>query len=364
MGLFRDLADPSRAVVIVTHATASLARCDELVVMGAGGHLCFRGTPAEALRFFGADGYDGIYTALENRPVEEWQRRWNGGGDDGERPDPAERSPEPAEAPPRAALPQMRVLAARYLRCFRRDGRNLAILLGQIPLIALAAIALFPSDVFEDAGSANDAAQLLFLLVTVAIWVGSIDAAREIVKERGVLMREVAIGVRLRAYVASKVVVLWTLVALQVAVLAGLVLAVRPLPGGDAALLAAVLGLAGFAAVAMGLLLSAAARSQDQATSFVPLALVPQLFFAGAIIPVEKMSGAVKVVSDLVFARWAYAASGRPLDLTARLNADRASVYGDFFSVSVPLALAILVLFVAVLVGLTALVLRRQTRVT
>ena len=55
MALFRDLADPSRAVVIVTHATASLALCDELVVMGAGGVLCFQGAPAEALRFFGVE---------------------------------------------------------------------------------------------------------------------------------------------------------------------------------------------------------------------------------------------------------------------------------------------------------------------
>jgi hypothetical protein len=63
-----------------------------------------------------------------------------------------------------------------------------------------------------------------------------------------------------------------------------------------------------------------------------------------------------------VFARWAYAASGVPLDLDARLNDGRASVYGHFFDVSVPLAVAILGLFVAVLLGLVMVLLRRQTR--
>ena len=176
------------------------------------------------------------------------------------------------------------------------------------------------------------------------------------------LAREAAVGVRIRAYVASKVAVLWTLVAVQVVLLAGIVLAIRPLPAADTVVLLAIFLLTGFASAAMGLVLSAAARSEDQATSFVPLALVPQLFFAGAIIPLDQMSGVVRVISDLVFARWAYAASGVPLDLDARLNDGRASVYGHFFDVSVPLAVAVLGLFVAVLLGLVTVLLRRQTR--
>ena len=128
--------------MIVTHATASLALCDELVVMGAGGVLCFQGAPAEALRFFGVETYDGIYTALEQRPAEEWRRRHGG------RDAAAEAAPprEPVAVPRRQALPQARVLTARYARAFRRDARNMAILLGQVPLIALALLGLFDAD--------------------------------------------------------------------------------------------------------------------------------------------------------------------------------------------------------------------------
>ena len=67
MRLLRDLADESRAVVVVTHATKNLRLCDRLVVMGRGGRLCFEGTPDEALEFFGVEDFDEIYTALDDR---------------------------------------------------------------------------------------------------------------------------------------------------------------------------------------------------------------------------------------------------------------------------------------------------------
>ena len=93
----------------------------------------------------------------------------------------------PRTAPARRVGDQVNVLAARYARIFVRDRRNVLILVGQVPLIALAVGALFPSGVFAAGGSTADASQLLFLLVTVVIWLGAIDAAREVVKERSVL---------------------------------------------------------------------------------------------------------------------------------------------------------------------------------
>jgi ABC-type multidrug transport system ATPase subunit/ABC-type multidrug transport system permease subunit len=364
MALLRDLAAPGRTVVLVTHATASLALCDELVVMGTGGHLRFHGPPDAAREFFGVGDLDGIYRALDDEaarpapPPEPAGRR----GDGARRP--ATGSSPATEPPRRRFRPQVRVLAARYLRAFSRDRRNLLILLGQVPLIALALVGLFGADALRATGSPNDTAQLLFLLVTVAIWVGAIDAAREIVKERGVLARETAVGVRVSAFLASKVIVLGGLVALQVFLLAGIVLAARPLEGGPGhvAGLIAVLLFTGLASVAMGLVVSGAARSQDQATSFVPLVLVPQLFFAGAIIPIDKMTAPIEAVSRVVYARWAYAASGVPADLGDRFAARPGSLYGDFFEASLPLGLAILGLFIAALLALALFLARRQAR--
>ena len=370
MQLLRELADGSRSVVLVTHGTASLALCDEVVVMGRGGVRCFQGPPAEALAFFGVERFEDIYAQLEATPADTWRARFAATqpreADTGPAPVPGAAPPTAPPAPPRRALGrQVRVLAARYARLFVRDRRNALILLGQVPLIALACAGLFGADVFAARAKTGDAIQLLFLLVTVAIWLGAIDAAREVIKERSVLQREAAVGLRLGAYLLSKLAVLWTLIVVQVALLALITLALRPLheDAGAYGLLIATLVLTGFASVAMGLVVSAAADSQDQATSFVPLVLIPQLFFAGAIIPEAKMSAPIRALSDLVYAKWSFATSGTAVDMDGRLTglAD-AGRYGDFFAQPAAAGLVVLLAFIAVFLAAALVLLRRMVR--
>ena len=77
MELLRELANQSRAVVVVTHATKNLGLCDKVAVMGKGGNLTYYGSPAGAVEFFGVDNYDGVYEALERRPAPEWRELSN-----------------------------------------------------------------------------------------------------------------------------------------------------------------------------------------------------------------------------------------------------------------------------------------------
>jgi ABC-type multidrug transport system ATPase subunit len=369
MRLLRDLAGGHRAIAVVTHATKNLALCDRVAVMGRGGQLAFFGTPADALEFFGVATLDDVYGALLRRPSAEWRQLF----DTRVTPpagEPAGVAGPGAPARRRRALPQARLLAARYLTLFVRDRRNVAILLGQVPLLAIAMAGLFATDVFAfGRGHAGSGAQLLFLLVITAVWLGSIDAAREIVKERSVLEREAAAGVRLHAYLGSKAIVLFALAALQTLALAAIVLALRPLhasPSAYASVLV-LLVLTSWAAVAMGLLISAWVRSQDQATSFIPLALIPQLFFAGAIVGVERMGDAIAPLSKLAFAQWAFAGSGTAAGMTERIAADPpfAATNGfgtHFFDLHLATAAVVLSLFIAVLLAAVGLVLRRRAR--
>lgn len=84
-------------------------------------------------------------------------------------------------------------------------------------------------------------------------------------------MRERAAGVRPSAYLASKVAVLFTLAAIQATALGGLVLALRPLHEQPAtsALLVGLLVMTAVVAVVSGLVISAIARSDDQAASYI-----------------------------------------------------------------------------------------------
>jgi ABC transport system ATP-binding/permease protein len=370
MTLLRELADHSRAVVVVTHATKNLGTVHKLIVMGRGGVLCFQGPPADALRFFGAKTYDDIYAALEHRPAVEWQRRFLAE----ERQQPVAAEPE-AQAPGarrrrrrrRARVgPQAAVLTRRYASLFVRDRRNMLILLGQVPVLALAIVGLFKSNVFAHGGQVSDAVKLLFLMVTTAIWLGSIDSAREIIKEKSVYVREAAVGVRSGAYLVSKAAVLFLLATIQTVLLAAVVFAFQPLHDGTATYgnVFAMLLLTAFAAVGMGLVMSAAVRTQDQATSFIPLLLIPQLFFGGSIVPIATMTAPLAALSKVIVAQWSYAGLGSAVSLNARIAADRAyqqvSQFGtDFFDVASRSVLLILAGFVVASFGAVALLLRR-----
>lgn len=378
MELFRNLARPgSRAVVAVTHATKNLGLCDKLAVVGRGGELCFFGRPEAGLRFFGVDAYDDIYTALVHRPARAWRTEFE--AERAEAPAAPPRStPEPGPAgSPRARQrggPQLRVLVGRYLRLLARDGRNLAILLGQVPIIAVGIAFLFEAGLFGRAdvgiapepGSPDEAVQLLFVVATTAIWFGAIDAAREIVKERSITAREAAIGVSWSAYLASKAIVLFGLAALQTALLAFVVFTIRPLEESPDVYVTVpgLLILTSFVAVSMGLAISALASSQDQATSFIPLALIPQLLFAGAIVPIERMSEPIAALASAVFGRWSLAGLGNAIDLNSRIAADprfaEVSGYGEaFFDVS-PRSVSLILLGFLIAFLLTAFIVVRR----
>jgi ABC-type multidrug transport system ATPase subunit/ABC-type multidrug transport system permease subunit len=371
MGLLRDLADASRAIVVVTHATKSLGKCARILVMGRGGRLCFDGSPGEALAFFDAETYDDIYTQLERRAPEEWQRKLAQTGPEPVIPEdqraPAERTPAARQGG--RFWRQTSVLVQRYVKLFTRDRRNLLILLLQVPLLALAIVGLFKIAVFKGGTDAGEAVKLLFLIVTTVIWFGSIDGAREIIKEKSVFVREHAVGVRTGAYLTSKAVVLFTLAAVQTLLLAAIVFAFQPLHE-SAATYATVVGLlvvTGFAAVGMGLLMSSAVRTQDQATSFIPLVLVPQLFFGGSIVPVATMSAPLAGLSKAVVAQWSYAGFGSAIDLNARIKDSPAyakvSRFGhDYFAIATGrVYLALGVFLVVSFIGMFLLLRRHQS---
>jgi ABC-type multidrug transport system ATPase subunit len=368
MELFRELSRGGRAVTLVTHATKNLALCDRVVVMGRGGVLTFDGPPADASRFFGVDDYDGIYTALPTKTPAEW-RSLHESGKDG-RPDAAaEPVPTPARRRPKL-FPQLGVLVSRYLKLFTRDRRNLLLLLGQPPILALFGVILFEAGLFDDpGGSPGDAINFLFLMAITVIWLGAIDAAPELVKERSVMERESAIGTRLSAYISSKLIVLFALSAVQTLLYAGVLFAFRPLDAsvGDYATVLGLLIVTSFVAVGMGLLVSSLVTTQDQAVSLIPLAVIPQLLFGGAIVPLARMTDIAHGIADLVFGQWALAGVGTAIDMNARLAADpefaQVNRFGtDFFDLAAGPAFAIQGAFLLVFVTGTAVLLRRRIR--
>jgi ABC-type multidrug transport system ATPase subunit/ABC-type multidrug transport system permease subunit len=362
MELLRELSQDSRAVITITHSTKHLPLCDKLAVMGRGGVLCFYDPPDEALEFFDVSDYDDIYSALARHPPEHWlgdPRRLTmypaPAGVNKGRTSPLSR---PSRERQPSVLPQAQILSRRYVKLLLRDRRNLAILLGQAPILGLAIAIGFSRQVF--ASPRSQAPTLLFVTAITAMWLGSIAAAREIVKEKSVFLRERAVGVSVSAYLISKTVVLFALAAVQTVILAIVVFGMRPLheSAGAYGIAISVLLLTSLAAIGMGLFASTLAHSEDQATSFIPLMLIPQLLFGGAIIPLVHKGLGFKLLAGLMTARWSFAGLGASIHL--RNSPDVVIHYGSIFSHPAPLLLAAVAIFPVVLLGAVAVRLQAQ----
>jgi ABC transport system ATP-binding/permease protein len=367
MEVFRELASRGQTVALATHATASLALCDRVIAIARGGVVRFDGKPAGLLESFGVATYDEVYTSLAS---------------------PESSAPASASTGPDTPLPpisrgatrpvhqpfayQAQVLANRYAMLVRRDRRHVRSALIQVPILGLLAAFLFTRGIFNKPGSGHvlytaRSAQLLFLIVIVTLWLGSINAAREIVKERNIVHRELAVGVQIPAYIASKLLVLFTFSGVQTVLFGLIVFAIQPLHASMGAGLALiiVLVITSWIGVLMGLVVSARASSEDHATGIIPLLLVPQLLLGGAIVTVKDMSAPIHLLADLIPARWGFAAAGSAIDLQARIAGDQAfaavNSYGtNFFSVPLIAFLFIAGLFAAALLGALAYLLRRS----
>lgn len=361
MEVLRRRAVGARSVLFVTHTTKWLHNCDRLLVMARGGTLAFDGPPADAPRHFGVSDVDEIYEALERRHRQTPPS-----------PVPAATPPPPRRRPPtstRTAFGALRALVARDVRLYLGDPRNAASrMLGAVAMAALL-VAVFGRDVFEagidpatrgrpGAGGVTKSAQTIFAALFVVTMFATASAARDLVRERAVFERERALGVPVVAYALSKLVVLGAVAILEALVLVGTLVLAAPLHESAVVYAQAglIVALTAAAGVTVGLLISAVARTEAQAATWLGFAFVPQLLLAGAIVPVKDL-GPVQWLAALAPIRWAYAGVGSAIDLNDRAgiglrrHVDRGfrEFYGrTFFDLPPVAAAAILTVFVVV----------------
>ena len=306
MRLFRRRAEEGMTVVCVTHTLANVEECcHKVAILAPGGFLAFLGTPREACAYFGIDRLAAVYAVLAGRPGEEWARLYR-------ESEPHRRHLAPhletgtdlraAASAPAAPAPggsraqvqharQLAILTRRYLELVLADRRTLAIAFAQSVLIGAALCLVFG----EHADQAFLRRGLLFLLGISSLWFGCNNASREIVKERFIYRRERDVNLSVTSYLASKLGVLCVLGLLQVLLLYTIVGPVLGVPGPDLPQLG-VLTLVAVAGTCLGLLISAGATSQDQATALAPVALIPQIIMAGLVVPPDLMPGFTQVL--------------------------------------------------------------------
>ena len=186
-------------------------------------------------------------------------------------------------------------LTMRYFRIKTNDKINSAIMLLQAPIIAIL-ICL----IFDEISSG-----VLFMIAISSIWLGTQNAAREIVSEKAIYKRERMFNLDIFPYLLSKITVLTFFTIIQ----SFLFICILSIGYGNniVSVNNAIdaffwMSFISVAATFLGLLLSASVNTTEKAMTIVPLILIPQIMLAGLITKVS--SPLVEFLSYLTLSRW------------------------------------------------------------
>lgn len=318
--LLRTLAATEATVVFTTHALQDLARVDRVVFLARGGRVAFVGRLDEARRHFGVSSDEQIYERLAD---------WAGSP-----VTPAEPAPTPPEPATPVATParqrpgafrQWRVLTARAFETMARNRLTLAILLGSPAMIVAMFVVLFQRGAFDVADpDPTSILMIVFWMAFGAFFFGVTYGLLQICTERPILRREHLVGLRLGPYLFSKLTVLLPFL-LTINVLMIVVLrALDRLPAASTGTYLSItitLTLGATAALALGIVTSAAVGNPAQATLALPMLCFPAVLFSGAILPVHVMSRTGAWLSTIIPVRWSFEAVGRDLKVRELLLA-------------------------------------------
>jgi energy-coupling factor transporter ATP-binding protein EcfA2 len=289
MKMLRALADSGRTVLIVTHSTANLDVCDDIVVMAAGGHLAYFGSPYSVMGTFKAKDWADVFERLEEE-------------DFSNRADTTEQTVAPASSKPvefaqrrqQGWFYQFGQLAKRYVEVIASDkpyvGLTVALpfILGLVAQLTGSNLGIGPG-AEEDFFLNPEARSTLLIVVLAAVFMGSATAVQELVKERVIYERERSTGLSPSAYLLSKFTILAAISGLQGVVFISIALAGRPLPEEDLVGLGSLFSifltvvLLSILAVAIGLFLSSLANSPEVTMPFLVVATMAQVVFSGAV---------------------------------------------------------------------------------
>ena len=330
MRLLRMLADQGRTIVLTIHqpSYSAFVQMDQVLVLEEGGHVGWFGPAAlDSFDFFGVTDREpgALLEQLPRKTVPaesgQWAQRYSVSDTKRQLVDGRARMLQ--ESPPpqlpnltqRTGIGQWATLLARNLTLKLRDRYFLALTM-PVPALVAAIFAWVLGARLSSATTwsverADLEHQYMLVLTIMACLFGALCAAMEIVTELAILRRERRGGVGIAAYVASKAATyaLPAVVFSAVAVVTLKLLTGEVLQSSVAALW---LGMAPafFAAACAGLLLSAAASSQQGVLVLAVFYTILQVVFA-VFTPLHVTMGtapratSLQAASAPMSARWA-----------------------------------------------------------
>ncbi|ORA71584.1 ABC transporter ATP-binding protein [Mycobacterium heidelbergense] len=333
MTMLRQLADAGRVVIVVTHMLSYLDVCDQLLLVAPGGKTAYCGPPDQIGEAMGTSNWAKIFTKVGADP-EEANRRFLEQREAQRRPQKLlpDKTDEPGdlgEPVHTSVRRQISTVARRQVRLVVAD-RAYFIFLALLPFILGALSLTVPGNSGfrvpgPQAGTPDESAQILNLLLLAAAFMGTALTIRDLVGERAVFQREQAVGLSTSAYLLAKTAVFCGFAILQSAITTTIVVVGKGAPSQGAVLLghstfAAIVEL--FLTVAatcvasaiLGLAISSLVRSSEQIMPLFVVSIMAQLVLCGGMVPVTGRL-ALNQLSFAMPARWGYAAAASTVDV-------------------------------------------------
>ncbi len=189
-------------------------------------------------------------------------------------------------------------LARRVLAQMRRDHRSMVMLLA-LPTVLMAVLWWVFSDVPGSGFDRVAPALLAMFPFFVMFLVTSVTTLRE--RSGGTLERLLAMPMGRGDFLLGYALAFGLLAALQAALAVGVSVGLLGMEvNGSVWLLGLVAVSDGVLGTALGLWVSAFARTEFQAVQFMPAVVVPQMLLCGALVAREDMPRALEVIGDVL----------------------------------------------------------------
>jgi ABC-type multidrug transport system ATPase subunit len=362
----RSMVESGKTVIFVTHSTLNLHLCDKVIVMGAGGKLCFCGGYEDFLEFFEVSDIVDVYNLI-NDDSGYWENKYSQTRRDDPIANPIANTVVAKHRVRHDTIRQTLILTQRNLHVLLNDRVRSIMLILQAPLLVWLISVVADGTQFEQYEMTKS---LLFALSCSAFWVGLLNSIQEICKERNILRREYMTGLRLDAYVLAKSIAMGLICVIQSFLLTtGFALLIGlPKEGivGSSVYLEILLVtfLTALAATSTGILVSAMFRNADRAMAIAPVLLIPQLLFSGLIFTLEGPSKIISWVAACRFSMEAYGSIANLNTLALRIEEQgiivphNAEAFYEYTVEHFCFAIGVLLIFIPVYCIMAGLVLR------
>jgi hypothetical protein len=320
METLRNLADDGQTVILVTHSVDNLNFCDNVILLASGGRVAYAGPASTIFSKLGKRNWAEVFKFLASPDAILLASK--------KRSDSLSTEIKQDHAVQRRQdfFKQILTLCSRYMRVIASDRFYLALLtlipviIGVISYLAGSKYGFGPGYETKTGLVYNPFAQgSILVLILGSIFVGLSTSIQEVIKENAIRKREQSIGIRVSAYLASKIFVLGFITSTQIVVFSSIVLFGRPLPESGVYLdssrieIAVICVVLGLCSMLLGLLISTLLSSEEQAMPALVGMTMVLVVLSGAL-PLQS-GGVVGQISRFVPSHWATNALSASVDI-------------------------------------------------